>query len=119
MNLFDLSHRRILITGSNAGLGFAIARGLAQHGADVILNGRNSEKLRSAADLLRKEGHTVEEARFDITNEDEVRAAAADLSAKRPIDVLINNAGIQRRVRLDEISLATWNEVIQTNLTSA
>jgi gluconate 5-dehydrogenase len=119
MSLFDLSHRRILITGSNAGLGFEIARGLAQHSANVILNGRNPEKLRAAADLLKKEGHVVEEARFDITNEDEVRAAVADLSSKSPIDVLINNAGIQRRVRLDEISLAAWSEVIQTNLTSA
>jgi gluconate 5-dehydrogenase len=117
--LFDLSHRRILVTGSNAGLGFAIARGLAQHGAGVILNGRNPEKLRSAADLLRKEGHTVEEARFDITKEEEVQAAVAELGSKRPIDVLVNNAGIQRRVRLDEISLATWSEVIETNLTSA
>ena len=119
MTLFDLSHRRILVTGSNAGLGFAIARGLAQHGAEVILNGRNPEKLRSAADLLRKEGHAVEEARFDITNETEVRTGIAELSSERPVDVLINNAGIQRRARLDEISLETWSEVIQTNLTSA
>lgn len=119
MFLFDLSHRRILVTGSNAGLGFAIARGLAQHGAGVILNGRNPERLRSAADLLRKEGYAVEEARFDVTNEDEIQAAIAELSANAPIDVLINNAGIQRRVRLDEISLETWSEVIQTNLTSA
>jgi gluconate 5-dehydrogenase len=119
VNLFDLSKRRILITGSNAGLGFAIARGLGLHGASVILNGRNAEKLRSAADLLRKEGHQVEEARFDITNEAEVSATIAELSSKSPIDVLINNAGIQRRVRLDEIPLETWSEVIQTNLTSA
>ena len=119
MSLFDLSHRRILVTGSNAGLGFEIARGLAQHGANVILNGRNPEKLRAATDLLKKEGRVVEEARFDITNEDEVREAVADLSSKSTIDVLINNAGIQRRVRLDEISLTAWSEVIQTNLTSA
>jgi gluconate 5-dehydrogenase len=119
MPLFDLSHRRILVTGSNAGLGFEIARGLAEHGANVILNGRNPEKLRSAADRLRKEGSTVEEARFDITNEDEVRDSVAELCSENPIDVLINNAGIQRRVRLDEVSLETWSEVIQTNLTSA
>jgi gluconate 5-dehydrogenase len=119
VNLFDLSNRRILVTGSNAGLGLAIARGLGLHGARLILNGRNPEKLRSAADLLRKEGLAVEEARFDVTNEAEIRTAVTESSSRDPIDVLINNAGIQRRVRLDEISLETWSEVIQTNLTSA
>ena len=103
----------------NAGLGFEIARGLAQHGARVILNGRSPEKLLAAANLLSKEGYEVEQARFDITKEEEVQAAVAELGSKRPIDVLVNNAGIQRRVRLDEISLATWSEVIETNLTSA
>jgi gluconate 5-dehydrogenase len=116
---FDLSQRRILVTGSNAGLGFEIARGLAQHGASIILNGRNPAKLTAAANRLRKEGHTVEEARFDITKEEEVQKAVAELSSTGPIDVLVNNAGIQRRVRLDEVSLATWSEVIETNLTSA
>ena len=119
MELFNLSNRRILVTGSNAGLGFAIARGLALHGATVILNGRNPEKLRSAANLLRKEGLVVAEARFDVTNEAEISTATRELLSGGPIDVLINNAGIQRRVRLDEISLATWSEVIETNLTSA
>jgi gluconate 5-dehydrogenase len=119
VNLFDLSDRRILVTGSNAGLGFHIAHGLAQHGARVIINGRNIDKLRDAADRLRKEGHTVEEGRFDITSESEVRNAIAELCYEKPIDVLINNAGIQRRVRLDEVSLTVWNEVLQANLTGA
>ena len=119
VNLFDLSHKRILVTGSNAGLGFHVAQGLARHGAQVILNGRNIDKLRDAADRLRKEGYPVEEGRFDITSESEVRNTIAELCREKAIDVLINNAGIQRRVRLDEVSLTVWNEVIQANLTGA
>jgi len=117
--LFDLSGRRILITGSNGGLGLGIARGLAAMGATVILNGRDEAKLASAADGLRAEGLAVAEARFDVGVEAEVAAAVDRLEADGPIDVLINNAGIQRRFRLDEISLDVWDEVLRTNLTSA
>jgi gluconate 5-dehydrogenase len=119
MNLFNLSQQRILITGSNRGLGFHIARGLAQHGAHVILNGRDENKLADAAATLAKDGHSVQVARFDITSESEIQRAIAELRATGPIDVLINNAGIQRRVLLDQVSLQTWSEVIETNLTSA
>jgi gluconate 5-dehydrogenase len=118
-SLFNLSHKRILVTGSNAGLGFHIARGLAQHGAHVILNGRNQAKLHSAAEELRKEELSVGEAQFDITRENEIRDAINRIAAESPIDVLVNNAGIQRRIRLDEVSLPVWSEVLETNLTSA
>ena len=55
-NLFDLTGRRILITGSNGGIGYSLALGLAEHGATAILNGRNAEKLHAAAELLREQG---------------------------------------------------------------
>jgi len=116
---FDLSGRRILITGSNGGLGLAIAGGLAAMGASVVLNGRDAAKLRAAAEGLRGAGLAVEEARFDVASEAEVDAAVDALEALGPIDVLINNAGIQRRARLDEIGLDAWDEVLRTNLTSA
>jgi NAD(P)-dependent dehydrogenase (short-subunit alcohol dehydrogenase family) len=58
--LFNLDGQRILITGSNGGIGLEIARGLAQHGANVILNGRDTDKLEAAAERLRSDGHTVE-----------------------------------------------------------
>ncbi len=118
-SLFDLQGKRILVTGSNGGIGFHLARGLAEHGATTILNGRNPEKLRTAADALRREGWHTEEAAFDVTIPDEVGAAIDRLTTAGPVDVLVNNAGVQRRGRLEEISLGTWNEVLSTNLTSA
>ena len=117
---FDLRGRRALVTGSNGGLGFTLARGLAEHGAAVVLNGRNPAKLRAAADVLRTEGHAgVEEACFDVTDETEVRAGVAAVNARGPLDILVNNAGIQRRVSLEDVELAVWEEVLRTNLTSA
>ncbi len=118
-NLFDLTGRRILVTGSNRGIGYSLAMGLAQHGATVILNGRNVEKLRAAAELLRKQGLNAEEARFDITDEGEVAKGIALLDPVGGVDVLINNAAVQRRISLEQVDLETWNEVLLTNLTSA
>jgi gluconate 5-dehydrogenase len=118
-NLFDLARRRILVTGSNGGIGHSLALGLAQHGATVILNGRRADKLRVAAELLRQQGLSAEEARFDITNEAEVAEAFEILDSQGGVDVLINNAGIQRRISLEKVDLGTWNEVLLTNLTSA
>lgn len=118
-NLFSLEGRRALVTGSNAGIGFYLARGLAQHGASIILNGRNREKLAAAANKLRAEGFVVEESAFDASLEGEVNEAIGQLAAQGAIDILINNAGIQRRVSLEKVELSTWREVLDTNLTSA
>jgi len=117
--LFDLTGKRVLITGSSEGLGLAIAGGLARLGASVILNGRDEAKLAAAVDGLRAAGLNVAAARFDVTAEADVIAAVDRLEGEAPIDVLVNNAGIQRRVRLDEIALEVWEEVLRTNLTSA
>lgn len=117
--LFDLSDRRILLTGSGTGLGLAMARGLAQHGATVVLNGRDPQKLEAAAQGLRAEGLDAETIRFDVTQEAEVVSAIEALTARGPVDGLVNNAGIQRRFSLEQVELSTWNEVVQTDLTSA
>jgi gluconate 5-dehydrogenase len=118
-NLFDLQGKRILVTGSNGGIGYTIAQGLAQHGANIILNGRDEQKLERAAESLRMQGFQIETSRFDVTIESEIEAAILDLETRGSLDVLINNAGIQRRVSLENLSLETWNEVLTTNLTSA
>ncbi|HEX4368356.1 MAG TPA: SDR family oxidoreductase [Rhodopila sp.] len=118
--MFDLTGRTALITGSSRGLGFSIAEGLAQAGATLILNGSNPDRLQAAAVSLRTKGHTVHEAPFDVTNESAVQAAFDRLDAQGvEVDILFNNAGIQLRGPLVDLTAADWRHVIETNLTSA
>jgi gluconate 5-dehydrogenase len=113
---FNLAGRRALVTGSSQGIGLAFAGALAASGAHVILNGRDAAKLAAAAATLRAAGHAVDTAAFDVTSEAAVLAAAPGLGA---IDILVNNTGIHRRGPLESMSLADWDAVLQTNLTSA
>ena len=107
LKTFDLSGRTALITGSSAGIGFALARGLAAAGARVILNARNAEKLEQAADRLRGEGAFVLGAPFDVTDGAAVAEGIGRIEAEvGPIDILVNNAGMQRR----EIGRASCRE---------
>jgi gluconate 5-dehydrogenase len=116
---FDLTGRTALITGSSAGIGFALARGLAQAGAAVVLNARNADKLESAAAALRAEGATVHTAAFDATDgaavTEAVQAIERDIA---PIDILVNNAGMQRRGPLENFEEAQWHELMKTNVDS-
>ncbi|MCF3973436.1 SDR family oxidoreductase [Paracoccus salsus] len=119
-NLFDLTGRTALITGSTRGLGRAIALGLGAAGAALVINGRDPEKTRAAAQDMRDAGLTVRAAAFDVTDEAAVEALFRDLDAEGiEIDILVNNAGIQHRQPMVELSLADWQRVIDTNLTSA
>lgn len=118
-NLFDLTGRRALITGSGSGIGLELARGLAGHGAQIVLNGRDLAKLNTAAATLRAEGHSVETVPFDVTEEAAVKAGVAQVLAGGELHVLINNAGIQRRTPLTDVTLSVWNEVLTANLTAA
>ena len=118
--LFNLAGRTALVTGSSRGLGRAIATGLAEAGAAVVLNGADAGRLASATSELRAAGHTVHESRFDVTNEAEILTAFANLDAQGvAIDILVNNAGIQLRRPMVELDTADWRRVIETNLTSA
>jgi gluconate 5-dehydrogenase len=118
--LFDLSGRTALVTGSSRGLGRAMAEGLADAGAAVVLNGSDEARLADAAAALRALGHTVHIARFNVTNEAEILAAFAALDGQGvAVDILVNNAGIQFRRPMVELETADWRRVIETNLTSA
>ena len=118
--LFNLSGRTALVTGSSRGLGHAMAEGLAQAGAKLVLNGVDAERLKRSAEALRAKGYAVEEAAFDVTDEAAVCEAFARMDAAGiAVDILINNAGIQLRKQLVDLSAAEWDKVLSTNLTSA
>lgn len=119
LKMFDLSGRRALITGSSTGIGYALARGLAGAGAEIILNGRSTARLAEAVSRLRDEGAAVHAASFDVTSASEVETAVADIERKiGAIDILVNNAGMQRRAPLDQFSHAQWEELMKTNVDS-
>lgn len=116
---FRLDGRLALVTGSSSGIGLALARGLAQAGAAVVLNGRNAAKLADTAALLKGEGLQVHARAFDVTKRDEVDAGIAAIeSTLGPIEVLCNNAGMTRRAAFHELSEGDWNDVMRTNVDS-
>lgn len=116
---FQLDGRIALITGSSGGIGFALARGLAQAGATVVLNARNEHKLSAAADQLRSEGFQVHSRSFDVTQAEAVQAAVHDIEKHiGPIDILVNNAGMTRRAPLEDFPAEDWHEIMRTNLDS-
>ena len=120
LDSFRLNGRTALITGSSGGIGLALARALGQAGARVILNGRNAEKLEGAALQLRGEALAVGTSAFDVTDAASVSAAVEAIEAQfGPIDVLVNNAGIQIRNPLHEFVDADWHTLMRTNLDSA
>ena len=95
---FHLNGKLALITGSSAGIGFALARALGEAGAHVILNGRNAEKVATAAATLQAEGLQVSQSVFDVTQAKDVAAAVHQIESEvGALDILINNAGMQIR----------------------
>ncbi|MDH6180289.1 gluconate 5-dehydrogenase [Microbacteriaceae bacterium SG_E_30_P1] len=120
--LFDLTGRIALITGSSRGIGRVIATALADAGATVVLNGVDAERLETTrGEFAETYGDDRVHARaFDVTDATAVAAAVNDIEASvGAIRILVNNAGIQHREPLLELSLDDWNRVMSTNLTSA
>ena len=117
--MFDLSGKTALVTGSSQGIGFALARGLAEAGAKIVLNGRDTGKLAAAAESLRAESHTVDELTFDATDNAAVKAAIDGYEAESgAIDILINNAGMQHRTPLDEFPAEMFEKLLSTNIST-
>jgi len=119
LEMFDLTGKRALITGSSQGIGFALARGLAGAGAEIILNGRDQSKLDTAAEILQGDGAKVYSLTFDVTDHEAVRAAVDGFEAKvGSIDILINNAGMQYRTELHNFPADAFERLLQTNVAS-
>lgn len=121
-DMFDLTGRIALVTGSSRGIGLAIATGLVRAGATVVLNGMNPERLeRSRSELAGRFEHgTVAARAFDVTIPDHVHDGIQWIETTvGPIEILVNNAGLQHREPLLTISLQDWNRVLTTDLTSA
>lgn len=119
-NMFDLQGKVALVTGATHGLGMAMATGLGQAGARLVVNGQSSqEKIDLAVATYKEAGIDAYGYRFDVTNPEDVEQSVERIEAEvGPIDILVNNAGIIRRVPLLEMPLDEWDQVIKTDLTS-
>ncbi|GLS88208.1 gluconate 5-dehydrogenase [Cypionkella aquatica] len=115
MKLFDLTGKRALITGSSQGIGLALAKGLAEAGAEVVLNGRDAARLALAVAQV-PGGRGLE---FDASDHKAVRAAVDGFEAEvGAIDILVNNAGMQHRGPLEEFPEEAFQRLLQTNITT-
>ncbi len=110
-DLFDLTGRTALVTGSTRGIGLALARGLARAGAQLVLNGRNPAALERARTAL--------DARAVAFDASDPRAVDAGIAEIGPLDIVINNVGVQSRAPVTEVDDATWDRLLATNLSSA
>ncbi|MBA2675242.1 SDR family oxidoreductase [Ramlibacter sp.] len=118
--MFYLTGKIALVTGGNGGIGLGMARGLAQAGALVVLAGRDAEKSRAAVDALRAEGLQADAIEADVTGEAQVAQLFEEHGRRHGrLHILVNNAGTTVRKLPQDMSLAEWNHVMDTNLTSA
>jgi gluconate 5-dehydrogenase len=119
LDAFRLDKRVALVTGSSAGIGHALAKGLAQAGARVVMNGRDAGRLAAATETIRRPHAEVHEAAFDVTERAAVEEAVDRIERDiGPIEILINNAGLQRRAPLEDFTDDHWHDVTRTNLGS-
>jgi gluconate 5-dehydrogenase len=118
--LFNLEGKTVLVTGGNRGIGLALAKGLAEHGADIALIARTKEQLKAAAHQIQTDtGQTVHTYPFDMGNIKEIEALFENIIADtKGIDILVNCAGMTIRGPSEDVDLETWNRVIEVNLTA-
>ena len=118
--MFDLQNKVAVVTGGNGGIGLAMAQGLAAAGARIAVVGRNPDKLRTAVAALSAQGREAKAYPVDVCDEAAVGALMAQVVADfGRLDILLNNAGINIRKPVQELTLSEWHTVLDTNLTSA
>jgi 2-deoxy-D-gluconate 3-dehydrogenase len=118
--MFSLDGKVALITGGNGGIGLGMAQGLARAGARVVIAARNAQKSADAVASLQALGSDSFALEADVTNEASVAALFAQVAERcGRLDILVNNAGTTVRKPVDQLALAEWNQVMDTNLTSA
>lgn len=118
IQLFNLEGKRALVTGGTHGLGMAIATGIGQAGAKIIVNDIFPDKLETAKKEYAEAGLDIATYRFDVTNEEEVKEYVARIEKEvGPIDILVNNAGIIKRIPILEMSVEDYKQVLDIDLT--
>ena len=118
--LFDLSGKVAIVTGGNGGIGLGMAQGLAAAGATVVIAGRNHHKNSEAVAAVQSQGGQANAVAVDVMQQASCeQMVQSTLQAHGRVDILVNNAGMNIRKQPQSYALAEWNEVMQTNLTSA
>jgi NAD(P)-dependent dehydrogenase (short-subunit alcohol dehydrogenase family) len=119
-NVFDLAGRVALVTGGSKGLGLAMARGLVEAGADVVISSRHEGELRAALEVILRD--TERRGRYvvaDMARRDDVRRLGQDaVELMGKVDILVNNAGSNVPQAIDEIQDADWDHILEVNLSS-
>ncbi len=119
MNLsrFSLEGKTALVTGARSGIGQAIAVGMAEAGANLVLLG-HQDNMQETADLVRQAGREVDTVMLDLSQTDQIEAVCQELLSRHQIDILVNNAGATVRTPAAEFAKADWERIIDINMTS-
>jgi gluconate 5-dehydrogenase len=119
LNIFDVTDKTVLVTGSTRGLGYAFAEGFLKAGARVVVSSKTPKNVKSAVEALSKISGKVTGVPMDVTDPASIKAAIAEvITESGRLDVLINNAGIQRRAPFMEMEKSQFDEVLDANLSS-
>lgn len=119
MNLFDLKGKTAFISGATHGLGMAMAVGLAEAGAQLIISSRSKQKLEDALNEYKKMGFEISGYVLDVTNDEQVKTVTTEILKKQRVDILVNNAGIIKRTLAIEMTPEDFRSVTDVHLTGS
>jgi 3-oxoacyl-[acyl-carrier protein] reductase len=117
MSRFSLTGKCAVVTGGSRGIGAAIAVGLADAGADVLLTYREKhDEAHVVAEQIKAKGRRALAVQMDVTHRLQVESAAEQARAFGPVQILVNNAGINKPTDFDAVTDADWNMIVDANL---